>query len=147
MYEIDMEQLLFSLLEFYNMLSNPLNTAGKQTLIRACMPAAFCVEKVRRSFWGNSVKAVQILHQKTYMQGPYVLHTWGSTRGWCSHFRWEIWSRSEVNFRKGIYLELLNFSNKSLNKFSQWTHFLRCFWKRPWCTARVLLCKHGGIVW
>lgn len=56
------------------MLSNPLNTAGKQTFIRKCMPAAFCVEKVRRPFGRNSVKAVQILHQKTYMQGLYVLH-------------------------------------------------------------------------
>lgn len=71
------------------MLSNPLNTAGKQTLLRACMPAALSVEKVRQSFGGNSAKAVQILHQKPYMQGQYVLHIWGSTRGRHSHVGWE----------------------------------------------------------
>lgn len=127
------------------MLSNPFNTAGKQTLIRACMPAAFCVDKVRQSFGGDSIQAVEILHQKNSMQGPYVLHIWSSTRVWYWYFWWEIWSSSEVNFWKGIYLELVNFSNKSLNKFFfLWTHFLRCIWKKKtWCTAGMLLCKHG----
>lgn len=46
-YGIDKEQLLFSVLEFYNVLSKPLNTAGKQTLVGACMPAGSFVEKVR----------------------------------------------------------------------------------------------------
>jgi len=50
------------------------------------MPEAFFDEKVRRLFGGNSVKAVQTPHQKTYVQGLYILHIWGSTRAWYSRF-------------------------------------------------------------
>lgn len=117
------------------MLSNPLNTAGKQTLLRACMPAALCAEKVRRSSGGNPAKALRIRHQKPYMQGLCVLHTWDSTRDWHSHVRWEIWTRSEVNFHKGIYLELQNFSNESLNRFSLY----KSLYKKHWEKASVLL--------
>lgn len=90
---------------------------------------------------GNSAKAVQTLHQKPYMQGLCVLHYWDSTRGWHSHFRWEIWTRSEVNFHKGIYLELQNFSNKSLKRFSLSIVFIRSIGQRPVC------CKREVIVW